>query len=143
VLPRPSRWRTLGVAFALGCALGAFLLAALMGTIGEPFAAWVSRSEAAELWERIEAFAEAYGLLALATLAISPFPVRIAVAVLALGGAAPLALGGIVLAGRLAVYPTIAWLAARVPSVRARLRPPGRGLLASRPTLNGTRHRCS
>jgi hypothetical protein len=121
VLPRPARWRTLGVAFAVGCALGAFLLATLMASIGEPFAAWVNRGEAAELWRRIELFAEAYGLLALAALAVSPFPVRIIVAVLALSGAAPLVLGGIVLSGRLVVYPAIAWLAARVPGVLARL----------------------
>lgn len=121
VLPRPDRWRAIGIAFAVGCALGAFLLAMLMSTFGEPFVAWIRQSEAAGLWLRLEGIVAAYGLLALAVLAISPFPVRIVVALLALAGTAPVLLSAIVLTGRLAIYPTIAWLAARAPQAVMRL----------------------
>lgn len=123
VLPRPDRWRILGIAFAIGCAVGAFLLATLLGVFGEPLVVWVRGSEGAALWHRIETFVNAYGLFALAALAVSPFPVRIAVSVLALTGSAPLLLGGIVLAGRLVIYPIVAWLAARAPHRLMRFRP--------------------
>lgn len=122
VLPNVRRWRVLGAAFAIGCAGGATLLAILLAGFGQPLAEWVSNSEAGPLWQRIEALVSTYGLFALAGLAISPFPVRIAVAVLALAGFPPLLLGGMVLAGRVPVYLLIAWLAARAPDLLARTR---------------------
>lgn len=125
VLPNPRRWAVLGLTFAIGCAGGAFALAVLLGSFGDPVVEWIAASEGAGLWRRIEGFVEAYGLLALAGLALSPFPVRIAVAVLALAGFSPLLLGAIVLGGRLPLYALIAWLAARAPGVLARLRLPG------------------
>lgn len=123
VLPRPERWRVLGVAFAVGCAAGAVLLASLLAYLGEPATAWVREGEAGPLWGRIAGYVDAWGLLALAGLAVTPLPTRIAVAVLALAGTAPLLLGAIVLGGRLVSYPAVAWLAARAPGTLARLRP--------------------
>lgn len=123
VLPRPSQWRRLGVAFAIGDALGALLLASAIAVVGGPVIAWIQGSEAADLWIRIAGYVDAYGLLTLAALAVSPFPARIATAILALAGT-PLALiGGTVLLGRLVAYPTLAVLAARVPSLLLRIRP--------------------
>ena len=123
VLPRPSQWRRLGVAFAIGDALGALLLASAIAVVGGPVIAWIQGSEAADLWIRIAGYVDAYGLLTLAALAVSPFPARISTAILALAGT-PLALiGGTVLLGRLVAYPTLAVLAARVPSLLLRIRP--------------------
>lgn len=123
VLPRPRRWRVLGVAFAVGCAAGAVLLASALAFLGEPAVAWVREGEAGPLWARIEGYVDAWGLLTLAALAVTPLPTRIAVAVLALAGTAPATLGAVVLAGRLVSYPAVAWLAARAPEVLARFRP--------------------
>lgn len=120
VQPRPERWKTLGVAFALGGALGALLLGAFLGTFGDPVVAWVRRSEASGLWARIEGSVDEYGLLALAALSVVALPVRIAVAVLALAGTSPVVLGGVVLAGRLVAYPGVAWIAGRGPRILAR-----------------------
>lgn len=128
VLPRPNRWRSIGVAFAVGCALGAFLLASVVASFGEPLLAWVQESSAAGAWQRIEELVHAYGLIAVGVLAFTPLPARIAVAVLALAGAAPLLLGGIVLAGRLVVYPAMAWAVARTPHLLLRIPPLGRAL---------------
>jgi multidrug transporter EmrE-like cation transporter len=120
VQPRPDRWKTLGIAFAAGGAFGALLLATLLERLGPPIVAWVQRSEAADLWARIAGAVDAYGLLVLATLAATALPVRIAVAVLALGGTAPWLLGGIVLLGRLVAYPAVAWMAGPGTRVLAR-----------------------
>ena len=127
VQPRPDRWKVLGIAFAVGDALGALLLATLLGRFGGPVVEWVHRSEAAGLWMRIEGAVDAYGLLVLAGLAAAALPARIAVAVLALAGTPPWLLGGIVLLGRVGAYPGVAWIAGCGPRVLARrLRREGR-----------------
>lgn len=115
ILPRTAQWRTLSVYFAVGCAGGAFLLATLMGLYGEAFVNWVTHSEAAELWARIDALISRFGLFTLAALAVVSAPVRIAVAILALAGYAPLVIAAVVLSGRLVAYPTLAWLVSRFP----------------------------
>lgn len=123
VLPRRSQWRRLGVAFAIGDAIGALLLASAIAGMGGPVIAWIQGSEAADLWIRIAGYVDAYGLLTLAALAVSPFPARIATAILALTGTPLVLIGGTVLLGRLVAYPTLAFLAARVPSLLLRIRP--------------------
>lgn len=89
VLPRPERWRSLGLSFAVGAALGAALLAAIIRLVGPEVVSWIGQSRGAPLWMRIEDFVDAYGIIALAALAVSPLPVRIAVVVLALAGTHP------------------------------------------------------
>lgn len=126
VLPRPARWRRLGVAFALGDAVGACVLAALIGFVGDPAIAWIRDSEGAALWDRIAGYVDAYGLLVLCALALTPLPTRIATAVLALTGTAPLVIGALVLAGRLVAYPAVAYLAARSPGWLLRYGPVAR-----------------
>ncbi|MEL6614934.1 MAG: hypothetical protein AAFQ43_04315 [Bacteroidota bacterium] len=121
VLPRPARWRVLGVSFAIGDAIGAMGLAALIGFAGDPIIAWIQGGEAADLWARIAGFVDVYGLLTLAALSISPLPARIATAVLGMLGTPVLLIGGIVLAGRLVAYPAVAYLAARAPVALRRL----------------------
>lgn len=121
VQPRPERWRGLGVAFAVGDAIGAAVLASAVALVGDSVTAWVQGGEAADLWARIAASVDAYGLAVLAALAALALPARIATCVLALGGAAPLLVGGVVLAGRLVSYPALAFLAARAPAVLRRL----------------------
>lgn len=115
ILPRPGQWLKLSLYFAFGCALGAYLLALLMGLYGETFVAWVVQTEAAELWQRIDELIALYGFFILAALAVASAPVRIAVAILALAGHAPVVLAVIVLAGRLVAYPTLGWLVSRFP----------------------------
>lgn len=121
ILPRTSQWRRLSLFFAVGCAAGAFLLATLIGSHGEAFVGWVTQSEAADPWQRLEALIAVYGLVALAALAATSAPVRIAVAILALSGHTPLAIGAIVLAGRLVAYPTLAWLVASSPALISKI----------------------
>ena len=123
VLPRPSHWRRLGAAFAVGDAVGAVVLASAVALVGEPVVAWIQDGEAAALWDRIAGYVAAYGLLVLGALAVTPLPARIATAVLALTGTAPLVIGLVVLAGRLVSYPTVAYLAARAPALLLRFRP--------------------
>lgn len=120
VLPRPARWRRLGVAFAIGDAAGAIALATAVTLLGEPAVAWIQGSEAAELWNRIAGYVEAYGMLVLGVLAVTPLPARIATAILALTGTAPLMIGLVVLVGRLVSYPAVAYVAARAPSALRR-----------------------
>lgn len=126
VLPRPARWRRVGIAFALGDAAGAVILATLMSLFGEPIAAWAREGEPGPLWARIESYVSAYGLLTLAALAVTPLPTRIATAALALTGTSPLTIGLVVLAGRLVAYPAMAYLAARAPSALLRFYPVAR-----------------
>lgn len=121
ILPRSAQWRKLSIYFAFGCALGAFLLATLMGLYGEAFVAWVVQTEAAGLWQSIDELISDYGLLVLAALAVSSAPVRIAVAVLALAGYMPLVIAAIVLAGRLVAYPALAWLVSRFPDLLGKI----------------------
>ena len=123
VLPRPGRWRRLGVAFAVGDAVGAVALAGAVSLVGEPAIAWIQDGEAADLWGRIAGYVAAYGLWVLAALAVTPLPARIATAALALTGTAPLVIGAVVLAGRLVSYPAVAYLAARAPAALLRFRP--------------------
>ena len=132
VLPRPSRWRRLGVAFAVGDAVGAVALAGAITVVGEPVVAWIQDGEAAALWARIAEYVAAYGLLVLGALAVTPLPARIATAVLALTGTSPLVIGLVVLLGRLVSYPTVAYLAARAPAALLRIGPLARWL--QRPT---------
>ncbi len=128
VLPRPARWRALGLAFAVGDAIGATLLATIVVLVGDPVAAWIGGAEAAPLWTRTAGYVEAYGLFALAALAVTPLPARIATAVLALAGTPPLLIGAVVLAGRLVAYPAVAFVAARAPSSLMRVGPLARAL---------------
>jgi hypothetical protein len=130
VLPRPARWRRLGVAFAIGDAVGAVALAGAVALVGDPVVVWIQNGEAAVLWGRIAGYVSAYGLLVLAALAITPLPARIATAVLALAGTAPLVIGLVVLAGRLVSYPAVAYLAARAPKLLFRFRPLARSFLS-------------
>lgn len=140
VLPRPGRWRRLGIAFALGDAAGAFVLATAVSLVGEPVAAWAQASEAAELWARIASYVDAYGLWVLAGLAVTPLPARIATAILAISGVSPLFIGAVVLAGRLVSYPTVAYLASRAPSALLRFKPLARILYRSHaPTSHDVR----
>lgn len=131
VLPRPARWRRLGLAFAVGDAVGAVALASAVAFVGDPVVAWIQGGEAAELWGRIAGYVEAYGLWVLAALAVTPLPARIATAVLALAGTSPLVIGLVVLAGRLVSYPAVAYVAARAPGVLIRI--PSLARLLGRP----------
>ena len=115
VQPRPARWRRLGVAFAVGDAVGAIALASAVALVGDPVVEWAQSGAAAELWGRIAGYVDAYGLAVLGGLALSPLPARIATVVLALAGTAPPLIGAVVLAGRLVSYPAVAYLAARAP----------------------------
>ena len=115
VLPRPARWRRLGIAFAVGDAVGAVALAGAVALVGDPVVVWIQGGEAAALWDRIAGYVDAYGLLVLAGLALTPLPARIATAALALAGTAPPLIGLVVLVGRLVSYPAVAYTAARAP----------------------------
>lgn len=128
VLPRPARWRRLGVAFAVGDAVGAVALAGVVALVGDPVAAWIQEGEGAALWDRVAGYVAAYGLLVLGALAVTPLPARIATAALALAGTAPLAIGLVVLAGRLVSYPAVAYVAARAPAWLATFKPLARWL---------------
>lgn len=121
ILPKTAQWLKLSIYFSVGCAFGAFLLGTLMGFYGDAFADWVVQSEAAGLWQRIEALISRYGLLVLSVLSLIAAPVRIAIAILALAGYMPLVLAAIVLAGRLVAYPALAWLVSRAPAMVGRI----------------------
>jgi len=123
VLPRPERWRALAVAFAVGCATGALLLSTLVGAFGEPVLTWLETGDVPAPWQPLWSFIDTYGLVALATLAVSPAPVRMAVSLLALTGTSPLILAGIVLSGRLVFYGVLARLTAKAPQLLSRFRP--------------------
>ncbi|WP_275287350.1 hypothetical protein [Halomonas elongata] len=120
LVPRPRQWRRLSVLFALGCAAGAFGLAALIGWYESTFTAWVLRTEAAELWARFDVLVTRYGLGVLAILAVTPAPVRLVVAILAASGYGALSIAMIVLAGRLVAYPGLAWLMVTTPRLVVR-----------------------
>jgi hypothetical protein len=53
VLPRRSQWGRLGVAFAIGDAIGALVLASAIVIAGGPVVAWIQGGEAADLWGQI------------------------------------------------------------------------------------------
>ncbi|MGM0701919.1 MAG: hypothetical protein ACQEUG_05865 [Pseudomonadota bacterium] len=119
--PRPHRWRRLSIHFALGCATGAFGLATLLGWYEATFTTWVMRTEAADLWDRFDALIARYGLGVLAILAVTPAPVRLVVAILALSGYGPLPIASIVMGGRLMAYPALAWLVVTSPRLALKL----------------------
>ncbi|RMH50101.1 MAG: hypothetical protein D6685_18410 [Bacteroidetes bacterium] len=123
------------MAFAVGDALGAVILAAAVSLVGEPVVAWIQEGETAALWERIAAYIDALGLLVLGGLAVTPLPARIATAVLALTGTTPLLIGLVVLGGRLFSYPAVAYVAAHAPARLMRFRLLARWL---RPRVSST-----
>ena len=121
---RPNRWRLFAFAFALANALGAVLVAFLLGLFGQDaLSSLLGEFGSGELWNRSHQWLTDYGLLVLVPLSMSVFPPRIAVLVTAVAGIHPVLIGSCVLVGRIAPMAGFAWLGAHSPKWARRFGP--------------------
>jgi membrane protein YqaA with SNARE-associated domain len=120
-IPRPSRWWRLALVFALATGLGACLIAVVIQHFGDGLLDLVfeGRPEGSSV-ETVLASIRSHGLLALAVLAMLPWPPRVTVIVCALAGLPPLAMGFAVACGRLIPAAGYAALGAFAPQILRR-----------------------
>ena len=132
----PRRWWHLALAFVLATGLGAVLTALAIQELGRPlletlFGATLTDGMGQDgTGAAVLAAVERHGLIALAVLAMLPWPPRTAVIVCALAGLPPFAIGAAVAAGR--VVPACAYtlIGARAPGFLRRWRAADRLLTA-------------
>ena len=119
-----DRWAALAATFAVASALGAVAVAVIVQTVGGGLAARLTGE--VEAAGRVFDLIGAYGVWALAMLALLPTPPRTAVFLCALVGLSAPSIGLAVLAGRLVAASVIAWMAARAPGWLRRVPGPAR-----------------
>jgi membrane protein YqaA with SNARE-associated domain len=116
VFPRPKRWLSIALIFALASACGATSLAAVFHHAGQ----WVMTSLFPDLinnstWVETVSWMDRYGILGLGLVALSPFPQHAAVIILALAHAPFIFIFAAVFVGRFLKYGLVAWLAKMSP----------------------------
>ncbi len=112
---RPRRWLTTGIAVSLASAAGAFVLAYMANTYGEPFITWAAGDNflKSPVWIRTDAAIVNYGFLGLVVFALGPLPAQIAVMICALGSMAPVEILSAFIMGRAPKYIFFSWIASK------------------------------
>lgn len=114
-----ARWLSIALSFLLATSIGALITSLLIQKVGGGFGeTLVSKNSSLR---QISAFISAYGLWAIAILALLPWPPRSAVLVCAAVGLNPVAIALTVLVGRTAPTLLIAWLSAHAPNILRRV----------------------
>ena len=115
----PARWREIAATFAVASALGAMGVALVVQGVGGGTADWLTGNveAAGAAFDLIRA----YGVGALAVLALLPIPPRTAVLLCALAGLPALQIGAAVAVGRLVAAGLLAWVAANSPNALRRM----------------------
>lgn len=123
VLARTRRWLSISLWIALGSALGALALAAILRAYGEPLLTAVApglmRTHA---WAQAEDLLLRYGGIALTGIALSPIPLPPAVILAGLSHEPLIEISLGVFVGRCVKYLVFAWIASHAPGRLGRLR---------------------
>lgn len=113
----PRRWLRFALAFALANAIGAAVIAWLLGSYGTELLQFLFGDvDESRSWKGAQSWISEYGLIILVPLSMLLFPPRLAVAVAGLAGLNPIAIGASVFAGRLFPMIGFALLGARTPN---------------------------
>lgn len=114
-----ARWLSIALSFLLATSVGALLTSLLIQTVGGGFGETLVSNNSSV--RQITEFITAYGLWAIAILALLPWPPRSAVLICATVGLNPVAIALTVLVGRTVPTLTIAWISAHAPNVLRRV----------------------
>jgi hypothetical protein len=107
---QPQRSKLIVLVFAVASALSALLLALLLGTLSAS-AEWLGLQLIGAQWDQALSTVRAWGPATMVLLAAFPDTPRTSIAVLALSGVAPVAIGFMVFAGKLVLYASLlAWM---------------------------------
>lgn len=121
---RPRHWRLFAVAYALSNAIGAALMAWLLGAYGtEMLERLVGDLDGRPAWTRARGWVQDNGVLVLIPLSMLVFPPRLAVAACGMAGLSPLVVGLSVFAGRLVPMLGFARLGVGAPAWARRIGP--------------------
>ena len=118
---QPQRGKLIVLVFAVASALSALLLALLLGTLSAS-AKWLGLQLMGAQWDQALAAVRAWGPATMVLLAAFPDTPRTSIAVLALSGVAPAAIGLMVFAGKLVLYASLLALVHYLPSRLGRWR---------------------
>ncbi len=123
VLAKPARWRSLWLWACVGSAAGGVMLVLFFHHLawGQVYALF-PKFETSRSWMRVEDWVEDYGLYALAWVAALPLPQTPALVLCGIGRLPVWGVFAAMLAGKLAKYGVVAWMASRFPERFARLR---------------------
>jgi membrane protein YqaA with SNARE-associated domain len=121
VLAKPRKWLSLGLWMTLGSALGAALLATLVGNYSDWILSHLSQHiYKSKSWHESVRLVNEHGLWGLALVSFSPLPQHAAVILVGLTRMPIWEVFVAVFVGRIAKYLPIAWLAAKSPAVLKR-----------------------
>jgi hypothetical protein len=118
---QPQRGKLIVLVFAVASALSALLLALLLGTLSAS-AEWLGLQLMGAQWDQALTTVRAWGPATLVLLAAFPDTPRTSIAVLALSGVTPAAIGLMVFAGKLVLYASLLALMHYLPSRLGRSR---------------------
>ena len=118
---QPQRGKLIVLVFAVASALSALLLALLLGTLSAS-AEWLGLQLMGAQWDQALNTVRAWGPATMVLLAAFPDTPRTSIAVLALSGVAPEAIGLMVFAGKLVLYASLLALMHYLPSRLGRWR---------------------
>jgi len=118
---QPQRGKFMVLVFAVASALSAFLLALVLGTLAGS-AEWLGLQLMGEQWVKALAIVRTWGPTTMVLLAAFPDTPRTSIAVLALSGVTPAAIGLMVFAGKLVLYASLLALIHHLPSRLGRWR---------------------
>lgn len=122
VLLHPNRWLRTALWFVAGGVLGGALLAAAVGAWGPAVIETIfGDAMQSSGWERVSALVQDHGAIALAVLAMIPWPMRTGVAVCALLGVPLWETVAALVIGRGIAFPGFAFLLSRSPAWLMRL----------------------
>ena len=118
---QPQRGKLIVLVFAVASALSALLLALLLGTLSAS-AEWLGLQLMGAQWDQALTTVRAWGPATMVLLAVFPDTPRTSIAVLALSGVSPAAIGLMVFAGKLILYASLLALMHYLPSRLGRWR---------------------
>lgn len=118
---QPQRRKAIVMLFAAASALSALLLALLLGTLSSP-AEWIGLQLLGAQWDQASSAIRTWGPVSMVFLSAFPDSPRASIAVLALSGVAPLAIGLMVFVGKLILYAGLLGLMHYLPSRLVRWR---------------------
>ena len=118
---QPQRGKLIVLVFAVASALSALLLALLLGTLSAS-AEWLGLQLMGAQWDQALTTVRAWGPTTTVLLAAFPDTPRTSIAVIALSGVTPAAIGLMVFAGKLVLYASLLALIHHLPSRLGRWR---------------------